>query len=90
MEEKLFMERGKKGLNVARYQEWGMKQENRSLRNRAEMGGLADLASCFILAIFVSVGGDLGNKNNEHECQTERQRSAEARSFVRVDCHFSS
>ena len=90
MEEKLFVEGGKKGLNVARYQEWGMKHENRSLRNGAEVGGLADLTGRFILAIFVRVGGDLGKKNNEHQCQTERQRSGKARSCVRPDCHFSS
>lgn len=72
VEEKLVMEGGKKRRNVARYQEWGMKQENRSLRNRAKVGGLADLAGRFVLTIFVGMGSELGKKNNEHQRQTER------------------
>jgi hypothetical protein len=66
VEEKLFMKRGKKWLNVTSRQKTSMKQENPCLGSRAEVRSLADLTGCFVLSLCVRVRCDLGDESNEH------------------------
>jgi len=66
VEEKLFMERGKKWLNVTRRQKRRMQQENASLWSGAEVGGLANLTSGFVLPFCVGVRRNLRNKYNKN------------------------
>src|SRR5215468_3642370 len=80
MEEQLFVKRGKKRLNVAIGHEGRMKEENRCLRDRAKVGGLADLASCFVLSACVGVASDLGYENNEHQGQTQSEQPSQTSS----------
>jgi len=51
VEEKLFVQRWKKWLNITTRLKRRMEQENPRLWSRAEMCSLADLASCFVLSI---------------------------------------
>ena len=74
MEEKLFMQSQKKGLNVARRHERHNKQRDSRCGSRSEMRGLADLASGFVLPFFVQVGSGLRNKYNKKQSQAECQQ----------------
>lgn len=82
MEEKLFVKRRKKWLNITSRQKRRMKQENPCLRGRADMRSLADLAGSLVLSFLVGVGGDLGNKSNKQQRQTESKQPCQTSSRV--------
>ena len=65
-EEKLFVKRWKKWLNVTSRKKRGMQREGSCFRGRTEVRGVADLTGCLVLSICVRVGRDLGNKYNQH------------------------
>lgn len=71
MEEKFFVKRQKKGLNVARRHERRNNQRDSRCRSGSEMCRLADLARSFVLSFFVRVGDNLRNKYNKKQSQAE-------------------
>jgi hypothetical protein len=90
VEEKLFVKRGKKWLNVTGREKWRMKQENHCLRSRAEVCGLANLASRFALSLCVQVGCGLANEGKEQQSQTtsEQLRQTSSRILLASHLHF--
>ena len=77
MEEKLFMKRGEKGLNVTSDQNGRLKQKNPGLRNGTEVCSLAHLAGSLVLPFFVGMGCGLRDKNNKQQRQTEGKQSSQ-------------
>ena len=71
MEEKLFMQRRKKRLNVARRDEGRNNQRDSRCRSRGEVCRLAHLTGCFVLSLYVRVGDNLRNKYNKNHSKAE-------------------
>ena len=76
VEEKLFVKRGEKWLNVTSRQQRRMKEENRGMWARHEMRNLTDLAGGLVLCMGVKVGGRLRNK---HDKEQRRAKSKQPR-----------
>lgn len=88
MEEKLFMQRRKKGLNVARRHERRNNQRDSRCGSRSEMCRLADLASGFVLPFFVGVGDDLRDKYDKKQSQAECKQPRKFSTRMRLTDHF--
>lgn len=80
MEEKLFMKRRKKLLNVTTRQQGCMEQKNPCLRCRAKVRGLAHLTCCFVLSFYVGMGSSLRNKRNKEYGQAKSKERSRASS----------
>jgi hypothetical protein len=87
-ERKLLVECYDKPLNIARQQERTGQQCDYECRGRANVCGLADLASCLVLAFFVRVREVLGQHQTtqRRRCKSERSEQDASR-FVLVTQH---
>jgi hypothetical protein len=88
VEEKLFMKRGKKWLNITGREKRRMKQENHCLWSRAEVCGLTNLASRFALSLRVEVGCGLANEGEEQQSQTTSEQLRQTSSRILPKDHF--
>ena len=65
-----------------------MKQENRRLRSRAEVCGLANLASSFILSVCVNVRCGLANERKKQHRQTDSEQLRQTSSRILLASHL--
>lgn len=88
MEEKLFMQRRKKRLNVARRHEGRNNQRDSRCGSRSNMCRLAHLASGFVLPLFVQVGRGLRHKYDKKHSQAECKQPRKLPARFRTSDHF--
>lgn len=90
MEKKLFMQRRKKGLDVARRRERRDNQRDSRCGSRSEMCRLTHLAGGFVLPLFVQVGNGLRNKYNKKHSQAECKQPCKLPTRFRLMDHPAS
>jgi hypothetical protein len=90
VEEEFQMKRYNQYRDVPNGQQWRVRRQSRCRRGRARVRGLAHLASCFVLSLFVRVGGSLREKYNEHKRQGKCQHPGQVLRRFSPASHLSS